>query len=78
MNNERPYFFENMKYNRDTSSYVKDFDNIWVTGIYKKTLVSLGIKIYRSELGGRIGYYNITAWCFLIKKEDKAKIEVVE
>ena len=61
---ENPYFFEN-----SNPAYV------WVCDIYKKTLVSLGVKIIKSELGGRIGHFDKTAWCFLISVDDKEKVE---
>ena len=61
---ERPYFFEN-----NNPAYV------WVCDIYKKSLISLGINIIKSELGGRIGHFDTTSWCFLIDKNDWSKIE---
>ena len=72
---EDPYFFENSKYNETVHAYFPDKTNIWVSGIYKKSLVALGVKIYRSELGGNIGHFDRTSWCFLISKEDKEKVE---
>ena len=61
---ESPYFFEN-----------STPPNIWVCAIYKKTLVTLGIKIIKSALGGTIGHFDTTSWCFLISPEDKEKIK---
>ena len=72
---ENPYFFENKTYDKENSCYVPDKQNIWVSGIYKKTLVSLGVKVLGSELGGCIGHFATTDWCFLIAIEDKEKIK---
>jgi len=68
---ENPYYFESSKYDHNKSGYVPDKERIWVSDIYKKTLVFLGIKIYKSELGGRIGHYPTSNWCFLIDKTDR-------
>jgi len=72
---ETPYFFETSKYDREKSAYVPNKEQVWVFGIYKKTLVSLGIHIFKSELGGRIGHYATTEWCFLIDKNQRSIIE---
>ena len=71
---KKPYFFESKKYDSESSSYVDDKERVWVWNIYKKDLVALGVEIIRSELGGKIGHYATTDWCFLIRIEDKAKI----
>ena len=60
---EKPYFFDSNHH-----------DKIWVCDIYKKTLVKLGVKIIKSALGGTIGHFDTTAWCFLIDTKDKNKI----
>ena len=72
---ENPYYFENKTYDSESGGYIKDPLRVWVSEIYKKTLTSLKVKIHRSELGGRIGHYDSSSWCFLIDKESVSIID---
>jgi hypothetical protein len=72
---ESPFHaFENKTYNQDTHSYTLDMGHIWVWNIYKKDLQKLGANIIKSELGGRIGHFATSDWCFLITKDDYERI----
>lgn len=72
---KQPYFFKTKRYDPELSSYVEDTEHIWVWNIYKKDLLTLGVKIIKSELGGRIGHFATTAWCFLIHSDYMVVIE---